>query len=198
MAYEYLSEVNATCESVAQERMKTHPTEAEKRQRQNRILKPMCSFIEAFSSLDSGLAQSALVQIEHALASRERPERMIARALAIDTLLWYVRPSIESDDAQQVRLLIQTLCQHNSPEIKSFGTRIIFRLANEISRSMPIRYLLSKPLEPGLWVSLLRYQAYPSIAKRFNNLGRILSGSPSLLGECRKQTGIQPNEKPVL
>jgi glycosyltransferase involved in cell wall biosynthesis len=197
MAYRYFSNVRKTCEAVAQDRVNTFPMERDKRFRQCQILYPMASFIQAFESFDSLLAHTALTQLEQILSLFTTAERMSAKGLIVDTLSWYVRPTMDSGEAHQLGAFVATLNKRRPSKLKSAGKLLVIRLMSETSTSQLFSFLLADPFDLSGWGALLRYRAAPKIFTFLKRLKRLHSRWQSSLKECKRQTEIDMNEMPV-
>lgn len=175
-AHEYFLNIQTTCEALICDRIKTHPTEADQRHHQSRLLQPMADLIKALETFDPALTQSALIQLESALSLWETSEGVTMSDLTIGTLLWYLRPTLETSDASHLRCLIKTLYKGQPPNIQCVGKLVPFHPTNEFSTSVLINYLLAEPWELRGWLSLVGYRGVATIAQRVKRLSRSLAG----------------------
>ncbi len=196
-AHEYFLNIRTSCEALARERAFSHPQDAERRQRQCRILGPMAQVIEALERPDAGLMRSALMQLEAELSrsvtpGSESPGSATLADLVIGTLGWYMRPTLTSSDARQWRSLVRTLHRGRPDTIRHVGRLVPFHPENAYPTSVLIGYLLAEPWQPQAWWQLLRHRGVPIALNRMGRLSRVLrrfrAGSPWLRRGCRTRT----------
>ncbi len=196
-AHEYFLNIRTSCETLARQRGLSHPMEAERRQRQCRILGPMAQVIEALERADPVLMRSALTQLEAELSRSETPgsERSGSSSLTdlvIGTLSWYVRPTLTSSDARQWRPLVRTLHRGRPDTIRHLGRLVPFHPENAFPTSVLMGYLLADPWQPRAWWQLVRDRGAPIALNQVGRLRRFLrpspAGPPWLRRACRTRT----------
>ncbi len=176
-AHEYFLNIRTSCETLARERGLSHPAEAERRQRQCRILEPMTKVIEALERVDAGLMRIALTQLEEELTRSETSGDVRAGSaslsdLVIDNLGWYMRPTLTSSDARQRRRLVRTLHRGQPATIRHLGRLVPFHPDNRLPTSVLTGYLLAEPWQLCAWWRLARRRVVPIVLKRLRRLGR--------------------------
>lgn len=196
-AHEYFLNIRTSCEALARERGLSHPAEAEWRQRQCRILRPMAQVIEALERADAAQMRSALSQLEAELSrsvtpGSESPGSATLADLVIGTLGWYMRPTLTSSDPRQWRPLVRTLHRGRPDTIRHLGRLVPFHPENAYPTAVLIGYLLAEPWQPHAWWQLLRHRGVPIALNRMGRLSRVLrcspAGSPWLRRGCRTRT----------
>ncbi len=196
-AHEYFLNIRTSCEALARERGLSHPQEAERRQRQCRILGPMAQVIEALEQADAGLMRSALTQLEAELTRSETPGSATPGSpglsdLVIANLGWYMRPTLTSSDARQWRALVRTLHRGRPDSIRHLGRLLPFHRQGAYPTSVLIGYLMAEPWQLQAWWQLLRHRGVPISLNRMGRLSHVLrrfrAGWPWLRRGCRTRT----------
>lgn len=165
-AHEYFLNIRTSCEALARERGLSHPQEAERRQRQCRILGPMAQVIEALERADAALMRTALTQLEAELSQSGAPTDLV-----IGTLGWYMRPTLSSSDARQWRPLVRTLYRGRPDSIRHLGRLVPFHPESAYPTSVLIGYLLADPWQPRAWWLLLRHRGGAIVLNWMRRLG---------------------------
>ena len=196
-AHEYFLNIRTSCEALARERGLSHPEEAERRQRQCRILGPMAQVIEALERADAALMRSALTELEAELSRSVTPGSESAGSatladLVIGTLGWYMRPTLTSSDARQWRPLVRTLHRGRPDTIRHLGRLMPFHRHGAYPTSVLLGYLLAEPWQPHAWWQLLRQRGILIALNRMGRLSRVprrfRAGWPWLRRGCRTRT----------